>query len=83
MAILRMSELKKMNEKELEKKLRELKLEVAKERANISVGASVTSPGRISEIRKTIARIETLRTGQMRLKQKENPTGQKGVKKLK
>ena len=38
----------------------ELKLELSKERANIYIGANVTSPGRINEIRKTISRINTI-----------------------
>jgi len=61
MAVLRAKDIRKLSEKELEKKLDELRLELAKERANISIGASVTSPGRIREIRKTIARIQTIR----------------------
>ena len=61
MAILKTKDIRKLNEKELDKKLDELKLELVKERANISIGATVTSPGRINEIRKTIARIRTIR----------------------
>ena len=61
MAILRKSEIRKLSEKEIDKKIQELRLELAKERANINIGASATSPGRIREIRKTIARMETLR----------------------
>ena len=61
MAILRIKELREMNEKDLDKKLNELKLELAKEKANINIGASVTSPGRIKEIKRTIARIETIK----------------------
>lgn len=57
MAILRSKDIRKLSKKELEKKMDELRLELAKEKANISIGASVTSPGRIKEIRKTIARI--------------------------
>ena len=59
MAILRKSEMRKLSEKDIDKRLEELRLELAKERANIDIGASATSPGRIREIRKTIARIET------------------------
>lgn len=62
MAILKPKDIRKLSEKELEKKLDELKLELAKERANISIGASVTSPGRIKEIRKTIARVRTIKS---------------------
>ncbi|GEM_PF-676295 len=62
MAVLKMKDIKKLGEKELSEKLNELKLELAKERANIAIGATVTSPGRIKEIRRGIARIETEKT---------------------
>lgn len=61
MAILRPKDIRALSEKEREKRLSELKLEIAKERANISIGATTTSPGKIREIRKTIARIETIK----------------------
>ena len=61
MAILRSKEIRKLEEKDLKTKIYDLKLELAKERANIRIGASVTSPGKLREIRKTIARIETIR----------------------
>ncbi len=60
MAILKASEIRKMSREELEKKLKELRLELAKEKANIDVGSSVQSPGKLREIRKTIARIKTI-----------------------
>jgi len=69
MAILRMKDIKKLDEKELDKKLNELKAELAKEKANIDIGAVVTSPGKIREIRRTIARILTLKN--MRKKKNE------------
>jgi len=59
MAILKKKELKKANRKELEDKLNELQLELAKEKGNINIGATVTSPGKIKEIKKTIAQIKT------------------------
>lgn len=59
MVILRNKDIRKMDEKDMNKQLSELHLELAKERANIAIGANVTSPGRIKEIRKTIARIKT------------------------
>ncbi|MEM5798379.1 MAG: 50S ribosomal protein L29 [Candidatus Aenigmatarchaeota archaeon] len=58
MAILKYKDIKKLGAKELEAKLAEFEMELAKERANIAVGASVSSPGKIKEIRKTIARIK-------------------------
>jgi large subunit ribosomal protein L29 len=60
MPVLRTSEVRKMQEKEMNKKLLELKLELAKTRGNISMGASAQSPGRIKEIRRAIARIKTI-----------------------
>jgi len=62
MAILRIKDVKKLGEKDLNKKLNELRLELTKERANIAIGASATSPGRIREIRRAIARIMTVRS---------------------
>jgi large subunit ribosomal protein L29 len=61
MTILRMKEIRKMGDSDLNKKLSELQLELAKERANINIGASVTSPGRIKEMKRTIARIKTIK----------------------
>ncbi len=67
MAILRVKDVRKLGEKELRDKLDELKLELSKERANIAIGASASSPGKIREIRRAIARIKTaqkeLKTG--------------------
>jgi large subunit ribosomal protein L29 len=62
MAILRKKEIRKMDGKELEKQMRDLNLEISKEKANIHIGASVTSPGRLKEIRRTIARIKTIKS---------------------
>jgi large subunit ribosomal protein L29 len=61
MAISRAKDIRKMESKDVEKNLGDLKLELAKEKANISIGASVTSPGRIREIKRTIARIHTIK----------------------
>ncbi len=61
MAILRLDEMRKMEEKDLNSKITELRIELAKEKANIRIGASVSSPGRLKQIKKTIARVETLK----------------------
>lgn len=61
MAILRPKDIRKLGKEELDKKLSELRLELSREMANISVGASATSPGRIGEIKRTIARVITIR----------------------
>ncbi len=59
MAVLRKSEIKKMSVEDMEKNVHDFLLELAKERASIAVGATVTSPGRVRELRKAIARIKT------------------------
>jgi large subunit ribosomal protein L29 len=61
MAIMRKKDIRKLEEKELEKKLNEMRLELAKQRASVKIGASVTSPGRIRELRKTVARGLTIK----------------------
>ena len=59
MALIRAKELKSMSKKDLEKKLEELELELSKERASAFVGTS-KNPGKIKEIKRTIARIKTI-----------------------
>jgi len=61
MSVLKVKDIRKLGEKDLEKKTNELKLELAKEKANVSIGAGVTSSGRLKEIRKGIARILTIK----------------------
>ena len=60
MAIIRIKDVRKLDEKDRQKRINELRLEFAKEKANIAIGANVTSPGRLKEIRKTIARVLTV-----------------------
>ena len=71
MAILKKKDIRKMDEKNINKKIGELRLELAKERANINIGANVTSPGRISEIRRTIARAITIKREKNKLEEKK------------
>ena len=59
MAILRQKEILKMKEEEVLKKLNELKLELAKDRSNVAIGGTVKNPGRLKEIRRTIARLKS------------------------
>jgi len=44
-----------------EKRLKELKLELLKERGNIEMGGNIKNPGRIKIIRRDIARLLTLK----------------------
>jgi large subunit ribosomal protein L29 len=71
MAIMRKKELRKMETKDIDKKVGELRLEMAKERANIKIGANVTSPGRIKEIRRTIARANTIKREKINTEEKK------------
>ncbi len=60
MAILKNREIKDLSNDELNRKLEELKLSLAKERGKIGVGGVAENPGKIGEIRKTVARILTM-----------------------
>ncbi len=60
MAILRVDEIRNMNITERQEELDKLKMELIRERAVASAGGAPENPGRIKEIRKTIARIKTL-----------------------
>ena len=62
MAILKIKKMREMGEKELNERLRELRLDLSKERASSEVGGTVKSPGKIKEIRRTIARILTIKS---------------------
>ncbi len=59
MAIIRAKDIQKMSEEEKAKRLRELTLELAKDKSNVAIGGTVKNPGRIREMRRTIARIKT------------------------
>lgn len=59
MAIMRKKQIREMETAETAKKISELKLELMKERGHVAVSGAVTNPGRIREIRKTIARLLT------------------------
>ncbi len=58
MAILRKKEIKTMSGEELRKKLADFRLEIMKLNAQRKVGGSI-NPGRLRELRKTVARILT------------------------
>jgi large subunit ribosomal protein L29 len=61
MAIIKKNELIQMDEKSMNGKLKELKIELVKINAQISMGTMPENPGKIKEIRKTIARINTIK----------------------
>ncbi|MDD5473464.1 MAG: 50S ribosomal protein L29 [Candidatus Methanoperedens sp.] len=60
MAILRVDEVRNMNPTERQEELDKLKLELIRERAIASAGGAPENPGKIKEIRRTIARINTI-----------------------
>jgi len=62
MAILRSDEIRKMNSDERQDELDKLVMELIRERAVTSAGGAPESPGKIKEIRRTIARIKTIQT---------------------
>ncbi len=60
MAILRMREIREMTPDERRRKLEELRTELSRLRAMVRAGGSIENPGRIRELRRTIARILTV-----------------------
>lgn len=59
-AILRASEIRKMETKEIKRRLKELKLELMKLKAQVKMHRPIQNTGRIRELRRTIARILTI-----------------------
>ena len=57
---MKFKEMKSMDEKSLRAKLAELKLELVKENSHVAVGTTPKSPGHLKDIKKTIARINTI-----------------------
>lgn len=70
MVIIRTQAMKDMSDDEIEKKLKDLKLELSKEKSKIKVGGVPENPGKVRELKRTIARILTLK-GDRAKKQKE------------
>ncbi len=64
MAILRSDEIRKMNPDERQDELDKILMELIRERAVASAGGAPESPGKMKEIRRTIARIKTIQMEQ-------------------
>lgn len=60
MAILKMDEIRDMDGSELKQQISDLQQELVQERGQIEVGGFSDNPGRIGEMRKTIARMKTV-----------------------
>ena len=66
MAILRKSEISKMEDKEIEDKIEDLKVELTKARTKIASKMAPDNPGHVREMRRTIARLKTERRQRQR-----------------
>ncbi|MEM0049432.1 MAG: 50S ribosomal protein L29 [Candidatus Bathyarchaeia archaeon] len=60
MAILKVKEIRRMSREERERKLSDLRAELARLRMIVKAGGGVDKPARIREIRRAIARILTV-----------------------
>lgn len=58
---LKIKELRKLSADELNKKLSELRLELSKELGNVRMRRPIKNPGKIRELRRSIARILTIK----------------------
>ena len=67
MAIIRKKELKAMQQAEIQAKLKELRQELLSAKAKAASTKVADSPGKIRQIKKTIARIKTI-AGERRFK---------------
>ncbi|MBE0517160.1 MAG: 50S ribosomal protein L29 [Methanophagales archaeon] len=66
MSIFRMEDIRRMSEKERKEELESLMKDLLRERGIIATGGSPESPGRVGEIRRTIARIKTVQSEEQR-----------------
>lgn len=61
MAILRKEEIRDMDTDEIDEKIRELRQELLRINTTISSGGAPDNPGKIKAIRRTIARMKTVK----------------------
>jgi large subunit ribosomal protein L29 len=59
MAIIRRKEIKQMSEKEIQNKINELKKQLMRINAQIAVGTTPESPGKVKTVKRTIAKLLT------------------------
>lgn len=59
MAIFRASEVSQFSDAELSEQLTKLEMELVQDLGKVSAGGAPENPGRINEIKRTIARIKT------------------------
>jgi len=58
---VKIKEIRDMKPEDLDKKLSELRLELGKELGNVKMGRAVKNPGKIKQMRKSIAQILTVK----------------------
>jgi len=58
---VKIQEIRKMKPENLDKKLSELRLELSKELGSVKMGRAVKNPGKIKQMRKSIAQILTVK----------------------
>jgi len=66
---IKIKELRQNSEEELNKKKDELRKELLKLNAQVATGTTPKSPGQIKDIKKTVARIETVLQNKEKKKQ--------------
>jgi len=62
MAILRAEEIREMNDEEIQNELEDLQSQLLTQMSIQAAGGAPDNPGRIGEMKKTIARIKTIQT---------------------
>ena len=65
---MKIKEIQGMSKEELDNKLEELKKELMKINAQIATGTTPKSPGNVTQIKKTIARISTIKKQEVKKK---------------
>ena len=84
MPILRLKDIKGMSTEERDKKISELRAELARLKTMVRAGGAVENPARIRELRKTIAKILTIENeDKLGLREKEEKTAKRRGKKEK
>jgi len=71
MSILKMDEIRRMSEKERREELDSLMKDLLRERGMIATGGSPENPGRVGEIKRTIARIKTVQREELAKEKRE------------
>ena len=81
MPILRIKEIRGMSPEDRKKRLRELQTELVRLRTMIKAGGAIENPARVSELRKTIARILTIENEPSPSTKEEKKEAKQGEKK--